>query len=185
MEVWKKIPRFNNEYEISSLGKIRSLKAVIIRSNGKPYTRKSKVLKPDTKHSGYCIGAVRVNKKMMSYKIHRLVAEMFIPNPEKKPTVNHINGVKSDNRVENLEWNTMLENVRHAHENGHTNVLAGENVGNSVATEKQVLEIRKYVKKQRDIGNARYGRQKLCDRMGLSVSCVKDIILGRSWKHLL
>ena len=113
------------------------------------------------------------------------MAHAFVPNPENKPTVNHINGIKHDNRVVNLEWNTVMENVTHAHKNGLTNILRGEKVGNSIATESQVLKIRLYVEGQKKMGIIKYGRKALCDRMGLTESCVKDIISGRSWKHLL
>lgn len=185
MEIWKRIRKFNNQYEVSNKGRIRSVEAVIIRSNGRKYTRKSKVLKPDINHSGYAIGAVCVDKKLISYKVHRLVAEAFISNPDNKPTVNHINGIKHDNRVENLEWATRKEQAIHARDTGLTTIIKGEDIGNSVATEEQVREIREFVYMMRQKGIIRYGRKVLCDRMGLTESCVKDIINGRTWKHLL
>lgn len=73
------------------------------------------------------------------YRVHRLVAQMYIPNPENKPFVNHINGIKTDNRVENLEWVTHTENMVHASETGLC--PRGEDNTNSKLTEKQVIEI--------------------------------------------
>lgn len=178
MENWKKIERFNNEYEISDKGRIRSTDKVIKKRNGVNYTRKGKVLKPDIKHSGYAIGAVCVDKKMISYKIHRLVADAFISNPENKETVNHKNGIKHDNRVENLEWFTRKEQSIHARDTGLTTILRGSDIGNSVLKEHQVIEIRKKFKPRV------YTRRMLANEYGVKECTIKDILHRRSWKHL-
>lgn len=98
MEIWKKINGFE-DYKISNLGNIRLLNGGISKR------------KITDKYSQ--IGLIKENKSHTFY-IHRLVALHFIANPENKPEVNHINGIKSDNRVENLEWVTAFENIRHA-----------------------------------------------------------------------
>ena len=72
------------------------------------------IMKPFTDKGGY----LRVKLLGKTCKVHRLVAQAFIPNPENKPTVNHINGIKSDNRVDNLEWASHTENTRHAYDTG-------------------------------------------------------------------
>ena len=74
-------------------------------------------------------------------KVHRLVAEKFIPNPENKPCVNHINGDKTDNRVENLEWVTRSENMQHAYDNGLMNDRNGENNPASKLSRKDIQTI--------------------------------------------
>lgn len=94
METFIKIENYNN-YSISNLGNVRNDKT-------------GRILKPYIKPSGY--KQVQLGRKTIPQYIHRLVAIAFIPNIENKPQVNHINGNKGDNRVENLEWVTASEN---------------------------------------------------------------------------
>lgn len=94
METFKKIENFNN-YSISNLGNVRNDKT-------------GRILKYHTKPNGY--KQVQLGRKITPQYIHRLVAIAFIPNIHNKPQVNHINGDKGDNRVENLEWVTASEN---------------------------------------------------------------------------
>lgn len=85
-----------------------------------------KRLKLNPEKTGYFSVAFSYGKKVKRFSVHRLVAITFIPNPERKRTVNHINGIKTDNRVENLEWATYKENIRHAFDNGLAVALKGE-----------------------------------------------------------
>lgn len=78
----------------------------------------NRYLKAQPNPKGYLVVRVTVDRKKYSFKPHREVAKAFIPNPENKPQVNHINGIKTDNRVENLEWCTNKENSEHAIKNG-------------------------------------------------------------------
>jgi hypothetical protein len=179
MEIWKKIKKFNNEYEVSNLGNIRSVHGIVTRSNGWKYTRESKQLKPSLNRSGYLAGAVCIDKKITPYIIHRLVAEEFIPNPLNKLEVNHINGNKLDNRVENLEWMTRQENMTHAYENGLVRILKGSEIGTSILNEEQVKEIRsKFIPRV-------YSRVKLAKEYNISEATIKDILYKRTWTHLL
>lgn len=101
MEVWKNIKGFEH-YQVSRNGRIKSL-------------RLGRMLKPSINHGGYLY--VRLNGSRHK-KVHRIVAEAFIPNPYLKPTVNHRDGNKQNNSVENLEWATYSENLFHAHKTG-------------------------------------------------------------------
>lgn len=107
MEIWKDIEKFRGLYKISNLGNVKSLVS-------------NKILSPaiiayrDNKKTGYYV----VNLKGKLYYIHRLVAETFIPNFNNLPQVNHKDGNKKNNCVENLEWCTNSENIKHAYKNG-------------------------------------------------------------------
>ena len=101
-EVWKPIKDYEGLYEISNLGRVRNLN---YKGSGK-----GKILKNTKDSKGYLIVGLTKNGKRKLFKIHRLVAEAFIPNPENKPCIDHINTIKNDNRVENLRWVTNEEN---------------------------------------------------------------------------
>ena len=101
MEIWKKTT-VNPNYSVSNLGRVRN-------------DRNNYILKPVYDDRGYCYAGVRQGSRYRFF-IHRLVAMAFIPNPENKETVNHINGIHDDNRVENLEWSTQHENNQHKYD---------------------------------------------------------------------
>ena len=101
-EVWKPIKDYEGLYEISNLGRVRNLN---YKGSGK-----GKILKNTKDSKGYLIVGLTKNGKRKLFKIHRLVAEAFIPNPEDKPFIDHINTIRDDNRIENLRWCTQKEN---------------------------------------------------------------------------
>ena len=105
-EIWKPIKDYEGLYEVSNLGNVRALN----------YHRQKimKILKTKYTKDGYYETTLLKNSKPKSIRTHRLVAETFIEIPKNKPQVNHKNGNKLDNRVENLEWCTCKENIQHA-----------------------------------------------------------------------
>ena len=109
----------NGLYEVSNLGNIRSFDCYIRQKNNSKALRKGKILKPHiNEQNGYAYITLTKNKIIKSFKVHRIVAKTFIPNTENKSQVNHINGIKSDNNVLNLEWVTPSENQKHAYKMG-------------------------------------------------------------------
>ena len=107
-EVWK---QYNDtQYEVSSTGRVRS--------NNYLGHGQTKELKCQLSEKGYKICYLTIGGKTLTKRVHRLVAETFLPREEGKDEVNHINGDKQDNRIENLEWCTRIENMRHARRTG-------------------------------------------------------------------
>lgn len=127
MEIWKPVLGYEKEYEVSSYGRVRSLdkpvKTAIRHST--IAIRRGKVLKANTKRGGYVTVDLSSGNNKKTVPIHRLVAKAFIPPVNGKIYVNHKNGIKTDNRVKNLEWCTASENSKHRFETlGHTAPLA-------------------------------------------------------------
>lgn len=135
-EIWKPIKGYDGIYEISNFGRVKSLERKVYANFkfGKTRTYKERILKPGIVN-GYKQVKLRDNSNKIVY-VHRLVAEAFINNPKNYNTVNHKNGNKQDNRVENLEWCTQKENVRKAWETGlckvdEAKILSGYRLGKS------------------------------------------------------
>lgn len=109
-EIWKDIKGYEGRYMISNLGNVLTM-----RYKGKG---KAKQLKPYNDEKGYFMVSLYNNKKIKTKRIHEIVAKTFILNPDNLPQVNHIDGNKHNNRIDNLEWCTSKENIRHAWKNG-------------------------------------------------------------------
>lgn len=100
MENWKDIPGYDGLYQASNLGRVKSSKGFFYKGT------------PDK--DGYMRVALIKDRKAKTLRIHRLICFAFLPNPENKPQVNHKNGIRTDNRIENLEWCTAKENTIHS-----------------------------------------------------------------------
>lgn len=118
-EVWRDVVQYPTLYEVSNLGRVRSKDRFVskVRSNGRPYNQHCRgrllTLYTDPKF-GYVYVWLQVQPKPRNCTVHRLVAEAFLPNPDNKPQVNHIDGNKTNNNLANLEWATAAENNNHA-----------------------------------------------------------------------
>lgn len=112
--MFKPIKNYEKLYMIDELGNVKSLPKVKINNKGYKCLTKEKILKPQ-KRNGYLSVTLSNNKHKQMFSVHRLVAIHFIPNPQDKPYVNHIDGNKFNNNVLNLEWVTGEENMRHSY----------------------------------------------------------------------
>lgn len=114
MEIWKDITGYEGYFQVSNLGNFRSLDRIIKYKNSGTRLYPGKPLLKETTLDGYQRIVLMKEAIKRRFMCHRLVAQEFIPNPENKPFINHINGDKSDNMVENLEWCTQSENELHS-----------------------------------------------------------------------
>lgn len=112
-EVWKDIPEFEGLYQISNLGRVKSV-ARMKKHYSKLVYVPELIRKPGYDKDGYCIVPLNKNGKKYMRKIHRLVAQLFIPNPLNKPVVDHIDGDRTNNIYTNLRWATVKENNKYA-----------------------------------------------------------------------
>jgi|SRR5690242_7506178 len=183
MEVWVDLKNCEGYYQISNYGMIRSIDRILDRkgnSNRKDHKvfKKSKNIKWLVNGDGY-LYLYLVNSYTKNYFVscHREVAKAFIENPENKPEVNHKDGNKFNNHVDNLEWSTRLENMRHAMDNG-LNDSRGEKCGMSKLTESEVISIRaSYTGKFGEL--SKLGRQ-----YKVSSKCIEYIVKRETWKHI-
>lgn len=105
-EIWKDIEGTNGKYIVSNDGKVATLR------------KRKKLLTLTKQRSGYLYAMVEIDGKQVNKRVNRLVATAFIENPNNLPFVNHIDGCKTNNRAENLQWVTNSQNMKHAHANG-------------------------------------------------------------------
>lgn len=165
-EEWREVVGYEGTYEVSSLGRVRSLKSGAIMKPSVPIKRYP--------HLSLCLRGKRKDAN-----IHRLVAMAFIPNPSNGEVVNHINGDKHDNRVENLEWCTQSENQQHAHDTGRFPIIRGEDFSWAKLTEAQVKRIR-LIKEV----SPRMFKTKIGKLFGVSRQTISYILSRQTWTHI-
>ena len=133
-EIWKDVQGYEGLYQVSNLGRVKSLGRFVVRPlSQKGYRWKAeKILKPRKNHYGYLRFNLYKDGKRKTISVHRLVAIAFIPNPENKPQIDHINADKTNNTVNNLRWVTCKENINNpltlAKKIGKNNYLYGKNL---------------------------------------------------------
>lgn len=117
-EIWKDVKNYENLYQVSNYGRVKSLERYVKTCGGAKRIVKEKILKPTVDNTNYYVVSLWKNNICKRTHIHRIVIETFIPNLLNKPQVNHIDGNKLNNNINNLEWCTAKENNIHAYEYG-------------------------------------------------------------------
>jgi hypothetical protein len=143
MENWKWIPEYENFYQASDKGRVRSVDRKVHTHNSDFQLKKGKVLSPAIDKLGYVNVALSKNNKLASYKVHRLVALAHIPNPLNLREINHKDCNKENNTVENLEWCTRIENLTHAIKNKLIKYNYGDDHHNTLIKESEHEKIKK------------------------------------------
>jgi hypothetical protein len=167
---WRDVPGFEDLYRVSEDGQVFS-------------KRSGRIVKQTKNKAGYMVISTRIGGrkgKARCIRVHRMVAEAFIENPECKPGVNHMDGDKTNNRTSNLEWSTTSENVQHAYDCELRSSSAGEIHGNAKLTDEIVLAARKrYVPHCRMNGAVAIARE-----LGMHPSTISSMLLGKHWNHI-
>jgi hypothetical protein len=174
-EIWKDIAGYEKMYQVSNLGRIRSLP----RRDKRNRFWNGNILKSQVNKYGYLSVKLTKDGKSKRYMVHRLVATAFLPNQNHCKEINHKDENKQNNSVDNLEWCTRSYNVTYGslNEDFRKRRVSGERGGRSVLTKEQVLEIRrKYVK-----GSRHYGLSALSKEYGVCISQIGNIVRFESW----
>jgi NUMOD4 motif/HNH endonuclease len=178
-EIWKDIEGYEKFYEVSNLGRVRSFDRLVKTENpniAHPSVRTvhSQILAPSNR-AGYPRLCLCKEGQKKYFYVHRLVATAFIPNPENKPQVNHINGIKANNNVENLEWLTARDNQIHAYKTGLN--ISPRSVDRCNAKLSPATIHR--AKTLREIG---YVYKKIAELVGVSYTTIHLALNGKTWK---
>ena len=160
MEVWKQYK--DTQYAVSSHGRLKNILT-------------QKLLSGSVSRQGYIKFGMWHLAKCTTVAVHRLIAETFIPNPENKPHVNHIDGVKSNNAVVNLEWSTASDNIKHAYATGLASQC--EESPHSKVTEADVIEMREI------LASRKMSVADVARKFGISAAAVSHIKNGITWKN--
>ena len=167
MEEFKRvfINDIETNYEISNIGRLRNVKTGVF-------------IKPYITWNNYYKFIFRVNGKKVNKFMHRLIMEYFVPNPDNLPQVNHINGIKTDNRIENLEWCSRSHNMQHAFDNGLIKLPIGEKRYNNKYTETSVKHVIELLK------TGEYTKKEIADIVDVPKSLVKAVKQKHNWRYL-
>ena len=170
-EVWRDIEGFEGKYQVSNMGRVKSLTRKVWN-----YTKPGRILKPGMKENGYLHVSLRNGDKSEKHAhVHRLVANAFIPNPNNLPEVNHKNLNKEDNRVENLEWCTSRYNKAH-----FRNSPYAKNADKRKARTLANKSIQYILDHKDDVCNTYklgYSIKEVSDKVGIGRDMVRDILV--------
>lgn len=179
MEKWKSIDGYEDFYEISDYGRVRSLDRLIQShtKTGSVYyqTRKGRIIKASSGHRGHLQVHLSVNDVSTDLYVHRLVAAAFIPNPKNLSVVMHLDDDPTNNHKKNLKWGTYQDNSDDMYRKGRG--ALGSTTGNAKLTEKEVVQIRKLI-------SQKLSNVEIAKRYAVGANAISGIRCGKAWKHL-
>jgi hypothetical protein len=175
-EVWKDIKDFDNKYQISNIGRVKSLPMTVVNKYGVIQHRKEKIRKLYKGNHGYYVVSLKDNMKQVVKTVHRMVAEAFLEKIEGSDYVNHKSGIKTENNIENLEYCTMAENTKHSFDLGMSK--KGSQCSYAKLDEKKAREAYYMVTELKmsclDVGQL----------YNVTRQCISELKFKRSWKHI-
>lgn len=174
MEIWKNVVGYENMYQVSNLGNVKSLKRK--KWNGFDYQEVVEKFLSQKLHQGYKYVNLCGFGKQKLIGVHRLVAIAFLDNPDSKRYVHHKDNNPSNNHVDNLEWCTQKENIGYSVAQGRFN--QGELSARNKLTKEQVIEIRQ------KIADKTISQCKLAKELGVTQNCISEIVNRQTWKHI-
>lgn len=177
-EMWRRVPGWDG-YEVNADGDVRSIDRTIIGKDGVPKIYRGKYLTSKKNEFGYLTVHLREpGRDCPAMRVHRLVAMAFIPNPDGKPNINHIDCDPTNNCVSNLEWCTQEENMQHMHKLGRGRSRKGQRPTTAKLTSEQVLALR------HKFATGQCTRKSLSDEYGVCKSAIDRIVTRRTYGHI-
>lgn len=177
IEEWKDIPGYEGRYQVSNVGRVKSLPRITYDTIGRCKHLKGKIITLQLNTSGYPAFRIWSGGKGKTIAVHRLLALAFIPNPDNKPYINHLNGVRTDNRVDNLEWCTPSENSTHACRVLKSVYVIGSDNPNAKLNERDIFNIRLLL-------TSGLSQKDIAERYNVTQVMISRIKLGKAWSHV-
>ncbi len=172
-EVWKDIIGYEGVYQVSNLGNVKTLGQQVVYSDGRVYNYPEKILKLSNSRGYSSVHLYQNGVRSHGQPVHRLVATAFIPNPENKITVNHKDGNKKNNHIDNLEWASYKENNNHAINTGlHKGTPTSYKSKLAKLSKEERLDVLKNCVKGSKVYNIKY----FAEKYKVSTTCVSSIL---------
>ena len=175
-EVWLPVVGYEGLYSVSNLGRVRSEARTVIRTDGRIQDVPEKMMILFPSNCEYLRVGLNKDNRQKSHLVHRLVAKAFIDNPEELPQVNHLNRVRTDNRLENLEWTTAKENIKHRDIENDYNIGENSHLSKLKAIDVELI---------REMWSTwKMTQTEIAKLFSTSQANISEICLRKSWSHI-